>query len=309
MSRPYGAVLGLLVLAAGGVVAYQRHQRNQLSPFSLSEIRAGMPFATLDDQADRGEHRRFSCRTVEAEVRLCELETDGPPGTMRLALDGAGRAMIVQFRVADTTLKMRELARQIAAEWSLVDPRHSQRPRADGTNVTEWKSADRSWSASMVNEALSTIPSVFVLVDERRLARTLGGSPPILSRLSQAGLIDAELVDTAAAPSAPSGDVTGSHMHLHERHALTLRPDGRWTATHLAEVDGQPQSVPPDSGTYHVQGTTVTTSPTEEQPAMEYTISGDTLWIRTAGALAQGKAVTGVDIPQGSGESFLVRQR
>ena len=99
------------------------------------------------------------------------------------------------------------------------------------------------------------------------------------------------------------------HMHLHERHTLTLRPDGRWTATHLAEVDGQPQPVPADSGTYHVQGATLTTSPTEERPAMEYTISGDTLWIRAAAALAQGKAVTGVDMPQGSGESFLVRQR
>ena len=99
------------------------------------------------------------------------------------------------------------------------------------------------------------------------------------------------------------------HMHLHEQHTLTLRPDGRWTATHLAEVDGQSQPVPPDSGTYHVQGATLTTSPTEEQPAMEYTISGDTLWIRAAAALAQGEAVTGVDIPQGSGESFLVRQQ
>src|SRR3981081_4631837 len=61
------------------------------------------------------------------------------------------------------------------------------------------------------------------------------------------------------------------HMHLHERHTLTLRPDGRWSATHLAEVDGQAQSVPPDSGTYHVQGATLTTSATEEQLAMEYT--------------------------------------
>jgi len=218
MSRPYGAVLGLLVLAAGGVVAYQRYQRNQLSPFSLAEIRAGMPFATLDDQADRGEHRRFRCQTVEAEVRLCELETDGPPGTMRLALDGAGRAMIVQFRVADTTLKMRELARRIAAEWSLVDPRHPQRQRVDGTNVTEWKSADSFWSASMVNGALSTIPSEIVLVDERRLARTLGGSPPILSRLSQAGLIDAELLDTAAARSAPAGAASVPPTQTEEQH-------------------------------------------------------------------------------------------
>ena len=99
------------------------------------------------------------------------------------------------------------------------------------------------------------------------------------------------------------------HMHVHERHTLTLHPDGSWSTKHLAEVNGEATPVQPDAGTYRVQGVTLSLSPTEQMPAMHYTISGDTLWIRAAAALAQGKAVTGIDVPEGSGESFLVRQR
>jgi hypothetical protein len=201
MSRSAGAVLGLLVIAIGGVVAYRRYETMQRSPFPLWEIRAGMPFATLDDQAQRGAHKRFSCRPVEADVRLCELEADGPTGLMRLALDNTGRAMIVQFRVTDTTLKMSEEARKLGAEWSLVDARHPQRKSTGGASITRWASADNSWSASMSNGASSSIPSMIVLVDERRLTRTVNASAPVLLRLARAGFIDAEVVDAAVAHS------------------------------------------------------------------------------------------------------------
>ena len=101
-----------------------------------------------------------------------------------------------------------------------------------------------------------------------------------------------------------------SHVRVHERHTLTLSPDGSWSTNHLAELNGEASPVQRDGGTYRVQGVTLSLSPTESQPAMQYTISGDTLWIRAAAAMALGKAVTSIDMPPGEHDtSFLVRQR
>jgi hypothetical protein len=99
------------------------------------------------------------------------------------------------------------------------------------------------------------------------------------------------------------------HMHVHERHTLTLRPDGTWSTTHLAEVDGRATPVQPDQGTYRIQGTTLSTRETEQSPAGHYTISGDTLWIIASDKVALTKAVTGIDMSGGNNEQgFLVRQ-
>ena len=98
------------------------------------------------------------------------------------------------------------------------------------------------------------------------------------------------------------------HMHVHERHTLTLRPDGSWSTKHLAEVNGEATPVQPDAGTYRVQGVTLALSPTEQMPAMHYTISGDTLWIISSDKVALTKAVTGVDLGGDNKQGFLVRQ-
>lgn len=105
----------------------------------------------------------------------------------------------------------------------------------------------------------------------------------------------------------PATDPSG--MRVHERHALTLRPDGTWTRTHLAEVNGEVTPVPDETGSYRVDGVMVAIGATENGPAQQYTISGDTLFPRTSLAEAQTKAVTSMDMPTGPGPSFLLRQR
>ena len=197
------AVLGLAALAIAGVLAYKRYERNQISPFALWEIRAGMPIKELDDQAYRGEHKHFKCRDIEAGVQLCEIPTDGPIGVMRLAVDSTGHAMIVQFRVADTTLKMVDESRKLAAVWSLADEHHVLLHDKGGAAYTRWSSQDSAWTATIANGASSPIPSMIELVDERRLARTLTESAPVLLRLAQAGFVDASAVDDALARSEP----------------------------------------------------------------------------------------------------------
>jgi hypothetical protein len=96
---------------------------------------------------------------------------------------------------------------------------------------------------------------------------------------------------------------------LHERFTLILRPDGRWTSAHLAEINGEAQPQSLDSGSYRVQGVTLTTGATELGPAQQYTISGDTLWIRTAAQAARAKAITGLDMSKGNSPGFLIRQQ
>jgi hypothetical protein len=204
MNRSFGALLGILVLVIGGWVTYRRYESNQLSPFRMWDNRAGATFFFFDSEAYHDTGKRFRCRSVEGEVQLCEIET-GVAGRMRLALDNSGRAMIVQWQVADSSLRMVEEARKMAAEWSLVESRHSQRKGVNGTSRTRWLTVDSAWSASMSDDFSNTAnPRSIEIVDERRLRRVEDGSAPALLRLAQTGYIDADELDAAVtrAPDA-----------------------------------------------------------------------------------------------------------
>jgi hypothetical protein len=99
------------------------------------------------------------------------------------------------------------------------------------------------------------------------------------------------------------------HMWLHEKRELTLRPDGSWSSTQLAEIGGNKESSSSDSGHYRVNGVTLVTRATENYPAQSFTVSGDTLWIRAAAAIAETKAVTGVDFAKSDTPDYYVRKR
>lgn len=93
---------------------------------------------------------------------------------------------------------------------------------------------------------------------------------------------------------------------IHERVALTLRADSRWTMLRAATVDGAPFVSSSDSGTYTLKGNTlVTYAPTSG--GFQYRVSGDTLWMDATAAAAATKAVTSMDVNVGAG--YLVRER
>lgn len=102
----------------------------------------------------------------------------------------------------------------------------------------------------------------------------------------------------------PRTDASG--VHLHQRHAITLRRDGRWVMTFAATMNGQELPSAADSGTFRVQGATLALN-SEEQGVQQFTVKGDTLWTRHAQAVAITRQVTGMDIK--AEESFLVRAR
>ena len=136
------ALTCLVVLAVGGWTGYRRFEASKLSPFTMWDTRAGAAFSAFEAEAAEA-HRTFQCEPVEGGVRLCEVET-GVAGTMRVALDESSRAIIVQWRVADSSLRMIEEARKMAAQWSLVP---SHRSSGGGMNGTRFAAAARTLGA------------------------------------------------------------------------------------------------------------------------------------------------------------------
>ena len=100
----------------------------------------------------------------------------------------------------------------------------------------------------------------------------------------------------------PSAD----RVRVHERQTLTLRPDHTWSMTRLAEINDKREVDATESGRFVLDGATLIVR-SEESGVSRYTVSGDTLWTRSAQAIAETKAVTGIEMK--AEESFLVRER
>jgi hypothetical protein len=93
---------------------------------------------------------------------------------------------------------------------------------------------------------------------------------------------------------------------IHERTALTLRPDGRFVLMQEATADGAPLMAGADSGTYRLDGVSIVTR-SDASGILRYTVVGDTLWAEMADLMAVTEAVTGMEME--GGESYLVRER
>lgn len=106
---------------------------------------------------------------------------------------------------------------------------------------------------------------------------------------------------------------------VHQRNALTLRVDNHWTEAREFTMGGQDMlaaqlvgdtQVPAgysDSGTFALKGVILSQN-SQLAGVTQYTVSGDTLWIRGSDRVALAKAVTSVDPGLGP-EGFYVRQR
>ena len=93
---------------------------------------------------------------------------------------------------------------------------------------------------------------------------------------------------------------------IHERAALTLRADNKWTLLRSATVDGAPFISSADSGSYALKGDRLATN-SPASGVFQYRVSGDTLWMDATAIAATTKAVTSMDVMAGSG--YLVRER
>jgi hypothetical protein len=108
-------------------------------------------------------------------------------------------------------------------------------------------------------------------------------------------------------------------VSIHERTALTLREDNRWTSASELVIGGIDQLAggrvgdeiaPPsyvDSGSFALNGLILAVNSARDGVS-HYLVSGDTLWTHNADRAALATAVTGVQVQRGT-EGFLVRQR
>ena len=91
-----------------------------------------------------------------------------------------------------------------------------------------------------------------------------------------------------------------------DRHVLILSADRTWTSEHPPQSIQQ-FDVPFDSGRYYLNGVTLTIAPTE-LGAMQYTVSGDTLFPRTPEGVRRSEMVDGYSMRIGV-DTYLLRER
>jgi hypothetical protein len=191
-SRVFQAILIAVVLVFAGARTYRYAQLLRQSPFVLWEFRAGGRFTVLERSAYRQTRQRFTCNTVVASARLCEMRVKGIEGLVRVLVDSHDRIAVVEFAPDSASPAMREEARRVAAEWSLIRAGESARPvSADTTtSVTRWQSEDGKWTAVMRYGGRESTPAVVTLADETAVAELSSSAPLASYVLALNGLIE-----------------------------------------------------------------------------------------------------------------------
>jgi hypothetical protein len=91
-----------------------------------------------------------------------------------------------------------------------------------------------------------------------------------------------------------------------DRHVLVLTADRTWSSEHPARSIQQ-FDVPFDSGTYYLEGVTLTLRPTPLGP-IQYTVNGDTLFPRTPEGVRRAEMADGYSMKIGV-NTYLLRER
>ena len=197
------AVTALVCIAVGGYLASRLYAAHRTGPFELWGMRAGMPFATIDDREHEASKRRFVCLPLGDSGRLCQLHGRAMPGMLRIFVDADGRAAVIQFWPADDNTLVGDEARRFAAEWTRVRPPVSA--QADGeaqwATTSRWRSMDNAWSATIQFSCRPQTPTVIEVADDVAIADAIARDPGASPRLIAAGLIaPVEEAQTSEAP-------------------------------------------------------------------------------------------------------------
>ena len=183
-------ILAVVVGAAVFVYAYGRYQKSLLSPFIMGTARAGMRFSEIDDEARREMKHGFTCHPLGRDTKLCELRTDAPIGTLKIVVDHAGRAAVVQLLAADDRQHWRTIGSATIAQWSHVHQGDAfESPSEAKVNVERWQTPDGRWSAEMTWHRVLDAPTEMTLVDERRVHRIAESTPLVILTLASAKIL------------------------------------------------------------------------------------------------------------------------
>jgi hypothetical protein len=241
-SRTPFVVAAVVTLAAGGATAHA--VRRPVAPperFALWKMRAGGPFAALEEQLWLEQRRKFACRPVVGHNRLCEIAssgqpTTGTPGTVRALVDSTGTVAVVQFRTAIDSSELRLQARAIRDDWkhdvdtltTRWDGLTAVADRAQLGDRQLWRNEDRTGAAWIEREPYTGQTAALTVADEAALAGVRGGADLGALVLAKEGL-----------------DLTRSDAEAQLRHTATLGPAAERTAVPICP----PQYRLPQPGT------------------------------------------------------------
>lgn len=204
------SALGAAVLVCiGGYFGHKLYEGTRAGPFDLWTLRAGMAFATLDDDEFEATKRRFVCTSLGEPGRFCQLHGRKMKGMLRLLVNDAGRAVVIQFWPAEDNPVATDEARRLAAVWSRVRAPESARPDEGPAwaSTSRWRTTDRRWSATIQYSCSPSMPTVIEVADDEALAEAIASAPDAASVLADAHLIaPAEEVEISVAPRRAPGE-------------------------------------------------------------------------------------------------------
>ncbi|HEX2716261.1 MAG TPA: hypothetical protein VHM67_01200 [Gemmatimonadaceae bacterium] len=204
MRRPNLPLFLAVAALAGGIIGFTIYAKENESPFAFGMSRPGVEFSEMDDDSQRNQGRRFACTPIDGGYRVCEVSTDGPPGKMRVAVDDAGRVIVLRMTISETSPRVADLTDKVRKQWNGVDGDGVLRTAAT-QQVIDWRTNDGRWSARMRLRSLSLGMEEMSIADERALGRLIQGDEkalPTAIELVRRGLISDTLL-TAAERRAP----------------------------------------------------------------------------------------------------------
>src|SRR5687768_1141375 len=128
------------------------------SPFALWDLRAGMPFASLDSIALHDQKERFTCKPSYRNYKDCFSYSRGAFGLVQAIVDSTGRAILISWRpdlvnmagFMDMQAGLQIESRRVRATWNQVvmarpDPAYMAPERGE-----TWRSEDGRWGAYII---------------------------------------------------------------------------------------------------------------------------------------------------------------
>jgi hypothetical protein len=196
-TRPYrigAAVAAVVLLVAVGLYL----PRRGASPWRIWDMRAGMPFSTLNAQSVLNQHHAYTCTPLYAGANRCTVDVQNGRVTLTALVDSTGRVISLTFDRgpygygsrddAARVVFLGEIAR-LKLAWDRIRP---GRPDPDMLPAeghgTRWLTRDGRWLAKLEYVGTDAAPMRIVVQDEPAARRWEESDPALLTSLYVAGL-------------------------------------------------------------------------------------------------------------------------
>lgn len=146
-----------------------------VSPYNLWDMRAGMSFEQLDSIAVHDQKERYSCVPTYGSYKACWITVHAVPGRMSAIIDSTDHVAIVGYH-PDLPALSKDLtvgaslvieAHELEKRWNYVTPAKSETDPVTLDKKQVWVSEDGLWTAK-IDWSGSGFPAQLTTTDERR---------------------------------------------------------------------------------------------------------------------------------------------